>query len=663
MNTRNFVMAGVFGALALTGGVSQAAAPTPAQIQASLATAHAQFIPNMGQLRNTKGQLVPEVLYYATQPGLNVYLKATGISYELTDARGFALLPGATVAKASTSKSLRLDMAFANNAAAQTVRAEQVGTEAMNFYLNGTAVTNLHPAARVVMNNVFHNVDFAVYFNAQGGLEYDFIAKPGADASQIGFAYTGADRVRVGRNGELNVATAMGTLTEKAPVSFTASGAVKSAFVVNKNTVAFALGQRNTAETLTIDPSVSWSTYLGGNKYDFNQGANIDANGDLVVNGWTNSTNFPTLNGVQANAGQYDAYIAKYSPSGQRLWVTTYGGSGDDIAEAATVNGTDIYIGGRTTSTNLPTLNAGQTVYGGNSANTTVGGDGFISKFNAMGTLQFSTYVGGNGDDYIFALNISSTGDLLFAGQTASTNLSTMSAVQASNGGNSDMMFGRMSTSGVMSQLSYLGGLGGENAYMIKSDNAGNTVLIGRSGSNTFPTVNAQQGSNTGAGAIDAVIVKINSSNTILSSTKFGGNGQEFGFDVVFDASNNAYVIGKTTSSNLPMQNSVNGQTYQGGEDGWLAKYDAAGNKLMSSYIFTGSGANDYPFSMRWTSANKLLMVGRTNSTDFPVMNAVQATLAGSSDAALAVVNTDGTNMFSTLLRRHPGRLWQRHCP
>jgi hypothetical protein len=114
-----------------------------------------------------------------------------------------------------------------------------------------------------------------------------------------------------------------------------------------------------------------YSTFLGGNNNDQAYALIIDRDGNAYVAGQTSSTDFPVLNGWQAeNAGQQDAFLAKFDPTGKLLFSTYFGGSGEELAEAVALDEAgNIYIVGYSTSVDLPTApGAFQEEYGGGSA-------------------------------------------------------------------------------------------------------------------------------------------------------------------------------------------------------------------------------------------------------------------------------------------------------
>jgi len=120
----------------------------------------------------------------------------------------------------------------------------------------------------------------------------------------------------------------------------------------------------------------------------------VDGSGNAYVTGWTDSSDFPTTNPLQpANGGgDGDAFVAKLNPVGSALVYSTYlGGSGYDFGFGIAVDSSgNAYVTGWTNSSDFPTANPLQPIYGGG------GYDAFVAKLNPTGSaLVCSTYLGG----------------------------------------------------------------------------------------------------------------------------------------------------------------------------------------------------------------------------------------------------------------------------
>jgi hypothetical protein len=261
--------------------------------------------------------------------------------------------------------------------------------------------------------------------------------------------------------------------------------------------------------------SLVYATYLGGDFGAHGTSIAVDGSGNAYVTGNTSSTNFATAGAYQTVYG--DAFVAKLNAAGTALVYATYlGGSGDDRGLGIAVDGAgNAYVTGVTASTNFPTLNAYQPVYGGN-------GDAFVTEFNASGSaLLYSTYLGGNGSDDSpgngGAIAVDASGNIYVTGSTSSTNFPTLNAFQPTYGGGGDAFVAKInpSQSGTASLVysSYLGGSGGggDEGYGIAVDGSGNAYLTGETTSTDFPTTTNAFQTRFGGGkhTSDAFVTKI----------------------------------------------------------------------------------------------------------------------------------------------------------
>jgi len=184
----------------------------------------------------------------------------------------------------------------------------------------------------VIFKDVYAGIDLK-YFGNGKQMEYDFIVEPGADFSQIKVQYDGAESVSVNDNGELVVTTMWGEVVEHKPVIYQIESNSRVAIVgeyslKGANAFGYELSGYNPALPLVIDPVLSYSTYLGGSDYDEGLGIAVDGSGSAYVTGYTFSTDFPTLNPIQTYQSAADAFVTKFSSSGNSLVYSTYLGGG-----------------------------------------------------------------------------------------------------------------------------------------------------------------------------------------------------------------------------------------------------------------------------------------------------------------------------------------------
>jgi len=411
--------------------------------------------------------------------------------------------------------------------------------------------------------------------------------------------------------------------------------------------LGFEVGAYDASLPLVIDPTLVYSTYLGGSGFDYGSGIAVDSAGNAYVTGQTYSTDFPTANPFQAaRVGGPDAFVAKLNAAGSALVYSTYlGGNGDDYGRGIAVDAAgNAYVTGETGSTNFPTANPLQASNAGGNY------DAFVAKLNAAGSaLVYSTYLGGSDYDYGYGIAVDAAGNAYVTGETFSTNFPTANPLQASNAGGPNAFVAKLNAAGsALVYCTYLGGSGGDSGQGIAVDAAGNAYVTGETGSN-FPTANPFQASN--AGGPDAFVARLNATGSALVySTYLGGNGNDHGSAIAVDAAGNAYVTGETFSTNFPTANPLRASN-AGGGDVFVAKLNAAGSALVYC-TYLGGSSWDYGTGIAVDAAGNAYVTGLTGSTNFPTANPLQAANAGGNyDAFVAKLNAAGSALvYSTYL-------------
>lgn len=496
--------------------------------------------------------------------------------------------------------------------------------------------------------NLYPGIDL-VYTTGDKGLKSEFIVAPGADPAAIRFRYPGARGVRLD-GGDLVVETGVGEVRERAPVLYQLDGATRVPLagrfeLHGDGSAGFAVEEYDRTRPLYIDPELQFSTFLGGSSLDYVTSLAVDGSGRVLVAGWTDSANFPTVSPLRARSGGVDAFVVRYNAAGTGIDFATYfGGSGDDRAFGLAVDGSgQAVLAGYTTSSNFPVLAAGQGTLAG-------GKDAFVVKLNAAGTgLVFSTYLGGSGQDEAKAVAVDVSGAIYVAGSTYSSNFPTLSAFQTMNAGGQDGFLAKFSTGGSRLYSTLLGGQADDRINAVAVDASGQAYVTGGTGSANFPTLGAAQPAL--AGGQDAFVTKLAAGGTqLLYSTFLGGAGggtgaPEEGAGIAVDASGNAYVVGTTSSLNFPVVSAYQA-THRGGTlDAFIAKLNPAGNALLFSTYLGGGGA-DYGLAIALHVNGIPHVAGQTNSWNFPTKDPLQATNAGLQDAFVAQISPNGSALL-----------------
>ncbi len=145
-------------------------------------------------------------------------------------------------------------------------------------------------------------------------------------------------------------------------MDFPVLSAVQSNLAGNWDAIALCFSSTGTRQ---------WATYLGGSDLDKAQCTDTDGSGNIVISGYTRSTNFPTLNPYQGtNLGGEDVFVMKLTSSGALQWSSYYGGLyNDEGGYGVAIDGSGgVYVTGKTRSPGFPTHNAWQSTHGGGSA-------------------------------------------------------------------------------------------------------------------------------------------------------------------------------------------------------------------------------------------------------------------------------------------------------
>jgi hypothetical protein len=392
-----------------------------------------------------------------------------------------------------------------------------------------------------------------------------------------------------------------------------------------------------------------YSTYLGGTTREIAHSIAVDKAGNAYITGFVSSPDFPVVNAYQPNLRGSDAFVTKLNPTGSALIYSTYlGGSADEEGYSIAVDASgSAYVTGRTVSGDFPTVNPAQAHYGGNACSVNNPcQDTFITKFNPSGSaLVYSTFLGGERNDFGYGIAADSQGNAYVTGFTASVNFPTTANVlqpeysdKGTNSEEHDAFVTKMSPSGSFVYSTYLGGpRGSDDGEAIAVDAAGNAYVAGGTSSGEFPIVNAFQpaiapgGNGAGSQASDVFISKLNASGTaLLYSTYLGGGGNESAKAIALDAAGNAYLTGYTSSFNFPTLNPFqpisNLSAYS--SNAFVTKLNPTGNALVYSSHLGGSDT-DQGQGIAVDSSGSVYVTGATYSNDFPTANAFDATIGG----------------------------------
>jgi len=415
-----------------------------------------------------------------------------------------------------------------------------------------------------------------------------------------------------------------------------------------------------TSGTFTV--GVAWAGYVPANVGPTVNALNelhLDRDGNIVIVGETNANEFPATVGRVTPMGQ-DAYVATIRPDGGVKWGTLIGGNntenGEDVAFDSSGN---LYLVGKTSSSQItfPQPNAYDGTYNG-------AGDVFVTRLDADGGLQWSTFLGGSGTEWGLVIGVSPAGTVWVAGGTGSNDFPLAGAFQSTNPntncgtfGTCDGFIAAFDPDGGSSSLlfsSFIGPTVGDGGtveiYDIAFDPAGNVWVAGNSGNSgiTFPgyTLAPPVQSGYDGGARDGIILRLNPNGATGPEptyfSYFGGSGTEDIGSLAVDSSTGAiYLAGRTSSPNFPRVAGLNNQP-AGGNDGFITKLAPGGATIAWSSLLGGAGADEVRnFVIGPDGA--LALVGNTTS---PAITGFNGVLNGTvRDAFVARVSANGLSL------------------
>jgi outer membrane protein assembly factor BamB len=473
-------------------------------------------------------------------------------------------------------------------------------------------------------------------------------------------------------------------LVEHAPLIYQeADGhrrAVFGRYVVNEQgDVSIKVASYDRHRALVIDPTLVYSTYLGGSGFDSSNAIAVDSTGDAYIAGYTQSTNFPTTAGAfqtTFGGGESDVFVTKLQAGGSGLVYSTYlGGNGPDGGFGIAVDPSgDAYVTGFAGSSNFPTTpGAFQTVNNGSGF-----GNPFVTKLNPTGTgLIYSTFIGGDvpsgHGDQANGIAIDANGDAYITGLAYSNNFPiTSSAYQSANNAAAvtgyDAFVTELNPTGTaLVYSSYLGGssLGngaGDPGNCIAVDPSGMIYVAGAATSADFPTTpgayqTVNYGRQEGGGNSTGFAAKFNPTQSgaasLIYSTYLGGSGGDTANGIAIDSAGDAFLTGLTGSSNFPVTSGTFQTSFNGSQDAFVTELNPGGSGLVASTYLGGNGNSQSGRAIALDTVGDIYVAGYTNAGSFPVTaNAIQATYGGgSSNGFISELNSGAsTLLFSTFL-------------
>jgi len=395
--------------------------------------------------------------------------------------------------------------------------------------------------------------------------------------------------------------------------------------------------------TPLIAQTSTYTTYIGGSLGEDATKVAFDNEGNTILIGQTPSTNFPvTVDAMQDEygGGDWDGFVAKFSPAGELLYSSFLGGNGYEHVTSVNIDsGNNIVLTGTTGSSDFTTTpDALDSSFGGLT-------DGFIMKIAPNGTLLYSSYFGGAGNDWIYGIQFDASENLMLSGWTDSSGLGTGGTLFPNPIAGTDAFVARVSADGSTVQMfSYFGGSGNDRGWTMDIDSEYNYVFSGVTDSANYPvSSNAFQSSSSASG--DAILTKIAyNGSTLLYSTLIGGNDEDLGLSVSVDSTDSIILSGYTESDDFAVDNAFQATFGGGTADIYIAKINSTGSLDFLTYL--GGNGTDYCWEAVVDYQDNIIIAGRTASVNYPAHDGLNDTYQGSMDAVATKFTPDGQTIL-----------------
>lgn len=608
--------------------VGKATDATP--ILRKLASTPLGFEPN-------RGQTPADVDYVATAISANVSLQS-----------GSATL---LVRRPDRQGTAKLRMSFLGGNLSAKPIAEELIPHVTQSYLTGNDpskwITEVPKFAKVRYRQIWPGIDVVFYGNGQQ-LEYDFVVAAGADPSAIRLNFSGIDSLALDGLGGLSLATAAGTISQKAPQIYQQINGkrreIRGRFLVDRGNIAqFEVGPYDGSYPLIIDPLLIYSdprlTSSPATAAGF--GIAVTNTGTAYVVGQTVAAPPDAQNCMNNVAPITGAVVFRVDSLGNTAQTVLRGCDGDSAAAAVAVDSSgNVFFTGFTKASNFNFTGGGfQPNSGGQS-------DGYLIGLSGTNGLPiYSSFLGGAGNDQGNAIAIDNRGKAYVAGSTCSSDFPGPLHRAGSNcTGFALKVDPSVAGAGALVYSTFIGGTGVDSANGIAVDLSG-LAFVGGATTSTSATFHPFTGTGFDTtkttGANDGFIVKLLTSGTAAGWLTFIPGGPASALAI--DPYETAYVTGTTTGLTLTNSSNTGFQTsLQGGTDAFLQRYDTfqTGSALLYSTYIGGSGA-DTGNAISADANGYAYITGKTSSANFPsTSSALVPNTSAAPDGFVTRVNT-----------------------
>jgi hypothetical protein len=333
------------------------------------------------------------------------------------------------------------------------------------------------------------------------------------------------------------------------------------------------------------NPHVQWQKCLGGTASETANAIQQTFDGGYIVAGESSSSD----GDITGNQGDYDFCIVKLNNSGIMQWQKSFGGGQTDAATSIQQTSDSGYIvaGYSKSSGGDVTVNHGDFDY-------------WVIKLTATGVLQWQKSFGGTGSDKAYAVQQTSDGGYIVAGETSTNNNGDVTG----NHGVINCWIVKLAGTGALQWQKCLGGTNWEIAHAIQQTTDGGYII----GAESFST-NGDVTGHHGTSVNDFWVVKLNSTGTIQWQKSLGGTSVEEG-TAIQQTQDGGYIVAGSTGST---DGDVTG-LHIGGLDYWVVKLNTTGAIQWQKTL--GGAYAEVPNSVQQTLEGGYIVTGLSRSND-----------------------------------------------
>src|ERR1700741_256489 len=287
------------------------------------------------KFKENKKQWPAEVRFMGEFPSGKVFLENTAFVYEVLDAKQLSSAIEKQGKKEDVDDLILNGHVYKTvflNAQTTSVKGEEKQPEYYNYFLGKDQSkwsSHVNAYEKISYSNLYKGIDMNVY-SSGSNFKYDLILAPVANATLLQLQIENVDAISL-LNGELQLKTNAGIITEKAPEAWQLINGkkvnVECNYNLSNNIVSFVFPKGyNKKHVLTIDPIVVACTFSGSTVYNYASATTFDEYGNGISTGIIYSAGFPTTSGAFQSTfgGVSDALIHKFNPDGSALLFTTY---------------------------------------------------------------------------------------------------------------------------------------------------------------------------------------------------------------------------------------------------------------------------------------------------------------------------------------------------